>query len=122
MKIIIELINKINKKLKYKWIYITIEETGDIYRVPVYAIVFSKAEYYAKIDETTIEESIFKEVIEEFNADNFEILDWAQDNMNWEDVSDFAELVSKKIIKKVNWQENWVNGEWEIPYSGELEN
>jgi hypothetical protein len=43
--------------------------------------------------------------------DDYEIEDWAANNMNWVDVQAIAVKVS---IKEVNFQEGWVNGEKEV--------
>lgn len=52
-----------------------------------------------------------KSIITRGLEDYCEIIDWASNNMNWNDVKDHAVKVS---VKEVDFQEGWVNGEKEV--------
>lgn len=62
-----------------------------------------------------IEESIKKELKvsdEDIDSyDDFDFIDWAQNNMNWEDVKPFAERV---LSPTCDYQDGWCNGNKEI--------
>jgi hypothetical protein len=40
-----------------------------------------------------------------------EVADWAQNNMDWDDVKDVAKLVHSD---EPDYQEGWVNGDYEV--------
>lgn len=80
---------------------------GSVWRVPVQIIVDSRDTHYASDEEDTIG------FIRSGGLSEFEIRDWAGNNMNWSDVSDYAVLQPKKL-KKVDFEEGWSNGEKEI--------
>ena len=62
-----------------------------------------------------IEDSIKKEfeVCDEDidSYDDFDFIDWAQNNMNWEDVKQFAERV---LSPTCDYQDGWCNGDKKI--------
>ncbi len=80
---------------------------GSIWEVPVQIIADSRDEYYSSDQEDTIGS------IRAGDLTNYEITDWAGNNMNWEDVSGFAIEVPRKT-KAVDWNEGWSNGEKKI--------
>jgi hypothetical protein len=47
-----------------------------------------------------------------FESDEFEIEDWAANNMDWSDVVAFATKIGP--VDQVDYQEGWVNGKKEI--------
>ena len=80
-----------------KRLYVVKMENGMRYGVPVKIIIDSYNEYYS-------DEDIAEEIPDS------EIKDWAENNMNWDDVEKYAgELPS--VIKKPDFQDGWVNGE-----------
>ena len=78
---------------------------GSTWAVPVQVVVDSRDENYREDEEDTIR------YILEGGLSEYEIHDWASNNMNWEDVEPFAHQVSPP---EVDMQEGWVNGEWTI--------
>ena len=80
---------------------------GSLWSVPVQAIVDSRDEHYSSDKEDTIGS------IRAGHLDAAEIYDWAGNNMNWSDVSDYA-IEIKKPNKAFDWEEKWSNGEKEI--------
>ena len=92
--------------------YRAIMEDGSIYEVPVLFIAMDRARYYAKIDDVELNESLNNDTIPLFLDDEYEIADWAKNNMDWDDVKNVAKQV--KGPSNVDFQEGWVNGEYAI--------
>lgn len=82
--------------------------TGDVWRVPTMVIAKNRATYYAKKQKIDIEESLRNDTIPFFESDDFEIEDWARNNMDWSDVENHAEKLKSK---GPDMQEEWVNPE-----------
>lgn len=80
---------------------------GSKWDVPAVIIARSRAEYYSQKDS----EADYQEIFDYTLSDNEVLQDWAENNMNWEDVKTFALLV---VPKEVDFQEGWVNGDKEI--------
>lgn len=68
--------------------YLTITENGYVYAVPAEVIAKDRANWYKDEEDNSFEEE-FKYTME----NNFEISEWFSNNMNWEDVSEFAVLI-----------------------------
>jgi len=75
--------------------------------IPVQIIADSRDEYYSSEEEDTIG------FIRAGGLDNYKITDWAANNMNWDEVREYATQVPGNV-KAVDFQEGWVNGEKEI--------
>ena len=70
-------------------------------------IVKDRAKYYVKEDP----ETSFDKEVEYALEDEYEIMDWAANNMNWEDVV----LQAQEVVKaEPDYQEGWINGDKEI--------
>jgi hypothetical protein len=70
----------------------------------------SKWEIPLKIVEDNMKENgIDDEYLD--NYDDFDFIDWAQNNMNWSDVLPFAKMVSSPVV---DFEDGWANGEKEI--------
>lgn len=82
---------------------------GSIWAVPVQLIATNRAVYYAKEFGGDISRSLAEDTLPLFRADDFEIEDWAINNMNWSDVQHAARCVS--AAGDVDYQEGWVNGD-----------
>lgn len=96
-----------------KWMSVEMPD-GSKWAVPVSVIANNRADYYAKNDEDfkgDFERSLNEDTLPLFE-DEYEIHDWAANNMNWEDVSDQA--IELDVEDEVDYQEGWVNGEKEI--------
>jgi len=100
---------KILKALNEKKYRVTMPNES-IWEVPVRVIARDHATYYAGVDEITVEES-YALTAEIFLDDDYEVEDWAKNNMNWEDVVDKAVCVESP---ETDFQEGWVNGEAEV--------
>lgn len=84
---------------------------GSKWAVPVHVIAMNRAAYYAKNDGVSIEASLNNDTLPLFEADEFEIEDWAANNMNWEDVEHLAVCIGKGGS---DYQDGWCNGEKKI--------
>lgn len=84
---------------------------GSKWAVPVEVIAMNRAAYYAKAEGTTIEDSLRNDTNPVFEADPFEIEDWAANNMNWEDVEHLAFCTAKG---EIDYEEGWANGDKEV--------
>lgn len=91
--------------------YITTMSDGSKWAVPVSIIAGDRAKYYAKEFGGSVERSLNEDTGPLFDSDDFEIEDWAQNNMNWDDVKDYANLIEPA---KCDYQEGWMNGEHEV--------
>ena len=56
-------------------------------------------------------ETVYQEEFEFTMNDEDELIDWAQNNMNWDEVKQQAVKVSDG---EIDWQDGWVNGEKEV--------
>ena len=81
---------------------------GSKWDVPTIFIAANRAKYYAEKDQDTTYEEEFTFTLH----DDFELQDWAANNMNWDDVKSHA--VEVKLPVEVDYQEGWVNGKKEI--------
>lgn len=93
------------KSIKDKKLFVTMLD-GSVWSVPVKLIAANHAAYYAGKDGIGIEKAL-KETWSIFE-DSYEIEDWAEGNMNWEDVVAYA---TKEKDGEIDFQEGWVNGE-----------
>lgn len=93
-------------KRKMKVLRVTMPD-GSVWEVPARIVAEDRAKYYSKKREENYHE-VFKETMD----DDFEIKDWASNNMNWDDVKELAKKVQD--LPKVDYQEGWVNGEKEV--------
>ena len=62
----------------------------------------------------TFEKSYNEDTIPLFESDDYEIEDWAANNMNWKDVVAFARKVESHPMNDADFQEGWINGDKEI--------
>jgi len=84
---------------------------GSQYDVPVDAIAKNRAEHYKDEFGGNLKRSLDEDTMPLFESDDYEIEDWAQNNMNWSEVKDIA---VKVCDGDVDFDEGWVNGEKEI--------
>jgi len=90
---------------------------GSKWDVPVTVIARHRAEHYATDEDFggDVEKSLKEDTIPLFECDDYDITDWAANNMNWEDVVENAVKFSDQDpMSDENFQEGWVNGEKEI--------
>jgi hypothetical protein len=80
---------------------------GSKWDVPVSVIAKNRAEYYAHEFDGDVIRSMQEDTLPLFDADHYEIEDWAANNMNWRDVERVATMA---IHGEIDYQEGWVNG------------
>lgn len=88
--------------------YVVTMPDGSKWSVSVQHIALHRANYYAEAD--LLNEDL-KATVELFESDEFEIEDWANNNMDWDDVKDVAKCIKPA---EVDYQEGWVNGYFEL--------
>lgn len=86
---------------------------GSKWTVPVMIIARNRAENYKEEFGNDVEKSLAEDTIPLFETDDFEIIDWAVNNMNWSDVVAHAVQLPRGA-EKVDYQEGWVNGDKEL--------
>jgi hypothetical protein len=91
--------------------YVTTMPDGSKWAVPVSIIAGDRAKAYAHEFGGSVEKSLSEDTGPLFDADAFEIEDWAQNNMNWDDVKAYAVRIENT---KCDYQEGWVNGAHEV--------
>jgi len=77
--------------------------------VPVRVIAENRAAAYADEFDGDTARSLKEDTAPLFEAEDYEIRDWAANNMNWEDVKPYANELPRKP-NAVDYQEGWVNG------------
>ena len=81
---------------------------GSKWGVPVEVIARNRAAHYAHEFDGDVERSLAEDTMPLFESDDYEVEDWAANNMNWSDV----EAKAKKLQDaETDFQEGWVNGE-----------
>lgn len=78
---------------------------GAEWSVQVSQIVIHRSQTYGGTDES------LTETVELFESDEYEIKDWAKNNMNWADVEKFARKIKEPSY---DMQDIWVDGEMRI--------
>jgi hypothetical protein len=86
---------------------------GSVWEIPAPIVAEDRARYYAEKEGKTSEEKarVFKEETEFCLSDNSEILDWAGNNMKWEDVKAHAVKVEDA---RVDFEGEWSNAKKSI--------
>lgn len=92
--------------------YVVTMENGEKWSIPVSVIAQDRATYYAARDfGGDVGKSLKEDTAPLFSDDDYEIEDWAKNNMNWSDVEKHATLKEKG---NTDYQEGWMNGEVEV--------
>lgn len=81
---------------------------GSQWDVPLQVIADSRDEYYRDEAEDTIG------FIRAGQLETYDLKDWAANNMNWDEVREYAIPLPASENQKPNYQEGWVNGKKEI--------
>jgi hypothetical protein len=97
-----------------KYIRVTMPDGSD-WQVPASLVAEPRARYYAEHDTGQTEGEDFEVAFrtEVRNVVAADLIDWAQNNMNWEDVQANAVMVLTPD-SHVDYQEGWVNGEMRV--------
>lgn len=87
---------------------------GSTWRVAAELVAEPRARYYARED-TGADVGVDHERVyrEELKDDAEDLIDWAQNNMNWEDVQANAKMVVTPD-SHVDYQDGWVNGDMRV--------
>lgn len=104
---------KLQKEFKDKYLRVTMPD-GSTWDIPILIIAENRAKYYAENDEDflgDVEKALEEDTLPLFASDEYEIMEWASNNMDWDDVSDFATMVE---FSDCDYQEGWINGDKEI--------
>ena len=83
------------------------------YAVPVELIARDRAEHYKDEFDNDVTRSLLEDTIPLFESNDYEVHDWAANNMNWDDVKIHSTALKKKVSDD-EFQEQWVNGEYEV--------
>ena len=88
---------------------LTIElPSGEVWGVPVDLIARNRAAEYASEFDGDIERSLAEDTLPLFASNQYEIEDWAANQMNWSDFDGHQIKVSD--APKPDFQEAWMNG------------
>lgn len=94
--------------LKHKHMTMTLEN-GEVWGVPVAMIARNRAAHYAKEFDGNVERSLAEDTIPLFNSSDYDIHDWAVNNMNWSDFT--GHQVKLKNGQGIDFEEAWMNAE-----------
>ena len=83
---------------------------GDIFTIPARVIAENRAEYYSSIDGYDKDSNEWEAEIQYALHDNYEIYDWAGNNMNWSDLEPYAKKIEESDF---NHEDNWGDAEKE---------
>ncbi len=93
--------------------YLRVEmEDGSKYDIPVSVIAEHRANCYIEKYGGDLQRSLNEDTDPLFKSDDYEIEDWAANNMNWNEVESVA--VKVPDCGGLDYQEGWVNGDKEI--------
>ena len=85
---------------------------GSRWGVPVAIIARDRATHYASEFGGDVERSLAEDSVPLFEESEFEIIDWAANNMNWSDVAPHAVRMAES--EPADYQEGWVNGDKQL--------
>ena len=84
-------------------------EDGSLWGVPVAVIARNRAEHYAGEFGGDVERSLAEDTMPLFEQDDYEIQDWAVNQMNWTDFDGHQVCLARPAAP--NFQNGWVRGE-----------
>lgn len=96
----------LDKKLRVKF------SDGSQYDVPVQVIAANMAEYYAHRHEGDTEAALKEDVLPLLESSDYEVEDWAKNNMNWDDVKASAIRVAEP--SPPDYDDEWCNAEMDV--------
>lgn len=94
--------------MKFKYLRVEMPD-GSKWDVPAGVIAHDRALSFAGGVNTS---DVFRNEYDYTLKNDYELKDWASNNMNWSDVWNCAEMV--QAPQEVNFQEGWMNGDKEI--------
>jgi hypothetical protein len=82
---------------------------GSLWRVPAHAVADNRATFYSDEGPDAYETELAYTL-----SDDYELTDWARNNMNWSDVAAQAVRLPDPPKPPVDYQEGWVNGPMKV--------
>lgn len=92
----------------HKWLTVE-QKDGSVWGVPVELVARSRADHYASEFGGDVERSLREDTLPLFEADEYEIQDWAVNNMNWKDFD--GHQVKLEDAPPNDFQDAWMSGE-----------
>lgn len=92
--------------------YVVDMADGSRWAIPVNVIALDRARHYISEFEDNLQRSLSEDTVPLFNESPDSIADWAQNNMNWDEVVGSAVCI--KQPGPPDYQDGWVNGAWEL--------
>ena len=86
------------------------------YAIPAEFVANARAKYYADKDilnSSVVYSEVFQQEFEYTMKDDDELLDWIENNMNWEDVEEIAELYEVKY-EAINYEDEFSSADKRI--------
>jgi hypothetical protein len=101
--------------IETKFLKVTMPDRSK-WKIPVRVIAEHRARYYfeEKKEFESLEASLKEDTLPLFEEDEYEVEDWASNNMDWEDVVKYAERIKDGGLSAEDLREGWINGEKEI--------
>lgn len=90
-------------------LYVVQMPDGSRWAVPLMVIAHHRATHFAHEFGGDLERLLTEDTLPLFEADSYEVKDWAANNMNWSDVVSVATQI--EAPGETDYQEGWVNGE-----------
>lgn len=92
---------------KLKWIQVTFSN-GETWEIPASVVAEDRTSYYTKKDGLSPADSNaeYRQSMEDY-----ELIDWACNNMNWEDVEGYAKLIRRQAPNR---HLEWVNADKKV--------
>ena len=91
-----------------KYLLVTMPDNS-IWSIPTRLIAENHNDYYIKVRGENAAD--VEAETEKLFADDYEVIDWAVNNMDWSDVADEAVLAKRA---KTDYQEGWLEGDKEL--------
>ena len=85
---------------------------GTKWGVPVSIIARNRAEHYAHEFGGDVERSLAEDTIPLFDADAYEVQDWAVNNMNWSDFNGHHVKLENAVT--CDFENDWMHGDKEV--------
>ncbi|HHG5598177.1 TPA: hypothetical protein ACPWOC_000061 [Pseudomonas aeruginosa] len=95
-----------------KYLVISMPDSSK-WAVPVRVIAEHRAKQFADEFDGDVERSLSEDTEPYFADDDYNIEDWAANNMNWVEVESRARRIPE-LSGSVDYQEGWVNGDKEV--------
>lgn len=91
------------------------QKDGSVWAVPVSVIARNRADHYKDEFGGDLDRSLKEDTMALFAESEYEIQDWAANNMDWDEVVPHAvKLADAPPLTDDDFQEAWVNGEKEL--------